>query len=636
VATPKQFRRRSRWSLIIGVVFAALTFGAVFAYASDANEAIVDTTAPTGSVTLAPGGSGSITINLTVTGNQAGTATFNVNRDWTLSGGTFTGSNPQTFTVPPRAAQDPAATFSTTGTVTVDSGQSPGGPFTLSAGVFDITNSNSAGAKLGAGSSSSYAVTVSAPADTAPSVSSTTPANNATDVPVDSDVGITFSEQVNVSGSWFGISCASSGAHTAVASGGPTTWTLNPGTDFANSELCTVTVNAANVSDQDSNDPPDNMAADYSFGFTTAAPIVPADSTAPNISYVLNPASPDGNNGWYKSNVTLTWTVTENESPGSLVKNGCVDQNITADQAATTYSCSATSDGGSAGPVDATIKRDATAPSVVYTSALPAPNGAGWNNTDVVATFTATDTLSGFAGPSTTETGTSTTSGEGSAVTVGSPAFTDFAGNTAAAGAATSDPFKIDKTAPTVSVTGVTNGATYTLGSVPAAGCSTSDSLSLVQTNATLSSSGGPVGSTTAMCSGGEDNADNTASPVSVTYNVIYAWTGFFQPVDNLPTLNSAKAGSAIPVKFNLGGNQGLNIFASGYPTSNTAFCDAEAGNDTVETTVNAGLSSLTYDTTANQYIYVWKTDKLWAGQCRQLRVKLIDGTVHAANFKFK
>ncbi|MGE5603197.1 MAG: lamin tail domain-containing protein, partial [Nitrososphaerales archaeon] len=36
-------------------------------------------------------------------------------------------------------------------------------------------------------------------------------------------------------------------------------------------------------------------------------------------------------------------------------------------------------------------------------------------------------------------------------------------------------------------------------------------------------------------------------------------FTGFFQPVDNLPTLNTVKAGSAIPVKFGLGGVKGLN-----------------------------------------------------------------------------
>jgi len=86
---------------------------------SSVDVAVVDVTAPTGSVTLAPGESGPITINMTVTGNQVGTATFKVNRDWSLSGGTFTGSNPHTFTVPPRAAQDPPTTFSTTGTVTV-------------------------------------------------------------------------------------------------------------------------------------------------------------------------------------------------------------------------------------------------------------------------------------------------------------------------------------------------------------------------------------------------------------------------------------------------------------------------------------------------------------------------------------
>jgi hypothetical protein len=90
----------------------------------------------------------------------------------------------------------------------------------------------------------------------------------------------------------------------------------------------------------------------------------PSDATPPEISYVLDPASPDGDNGWYKSNVTLTWTVTEDESPDSLVKTGCVDQDITADQPATTYSCSATSDGGSAGPVMVSIKRDATAPTL--------------------------------------------------------------------------------------------------------------------------------------------------------------------------------------------------------------------------------------------------------------------------------
>ncbi|MGH9152048.1 MAG: PxKF domain-containing protein [Acidimicrobiales bacterium] len=86
------------------------------------------------------------------------------------------------------------------------------------------------------------------------------------------------------------------------------------------------------------------------------------DPSPPSIGHALNPASPDGANGWYKSNVSLTWNVSEPESPNSLQKTGCVDQNVTADQTATTYSCSALSAGGSAGPVDVTIQRDATNP----------------------------------------------------------------------------------------------------------------------------------------------------------------------------------------------------------------------------------------------------------------------------------
>src|SRR5919109_46489 len=111
--------------------------------------------------------------------------------------------------------------------------------------------------------------------DQAPTVSSTTPANGAGDVALNSNITITFSEPVNVTGSWYSISCSSSDGHSATVSGGPTTFTLDPDSDFVGSETCTVTVFAANVSDQDATDPPDNMAANYVFSFSTVAPPVP-------------------------------------------------------------------------------------------------------------------------------------------------------------------------------------------------------------------------------------------------------------------------------------------------------------------------------------------------------------------------
>jgi hypothetical protein len=119
-------------------------------------------------------------------------------------------------------------------------------------------------------------------------------------------------------------------------------------------------------------------------------------------------------------------------------------------------------------------------------------------------------------------------------------------------------------------------------------------------------------------------------------YRVLFAFRGFFQPVDNLPVINSVKAGSAVPVKFSLGGNYGLNIFATGNPKSGPITCGVADAITNLETTLTAGSSSLSYDAGSNTYHYVWKTDKAWAGTCRQLVVGLADGSLHRANFKFK
>ena len=113
-------------------------------------------------------------------------------------------------------------------------------------------------------------------------------------------------------------------------------------------------------------------------------------------------------------------------------------------------------------------------------------------------------------------------------------------------------------------------------------------------------------------------------------------FSGFFSPVANPSVVNVAKAGQAIPVKFSLGGDQGLAILAAGYPKSQQITCDASAPLDPVEETVTAGQSSLSYDATTDTYTYVWKTDKSWAQTCRQLIVRLSDGSDHVAYFTFR
>ena len=112
--------------------------------------------------------------------------------------------------------------------------------------------------------------------DLAPYVAATTPENGATNVAVQANISLTFSEAVDVSGTWFDITCTTSGLHTAGVSGGPVAFTLNPDTDFASAESCTVTIFAAQVTDQDTDDPPDNMESDHSFGFSTTGGGAPA------------------------------------------------------------------------------------------------------------------------------------------------------------------------------------------------------------------------------------------------------------------------------------------------------------------------------------------------------------------------
>jgi predicted extracellular nuclease len=103
--------------------------------------------------------------------------------------------------------------------------------------------------------------------DCAPTIGSTIPA---TDVARNANIVINFTEPVNVSGNWFTITCATSGIHAATVSGGPFSFTLNPDSDFAANELCTISILASQVTDQDSNDPPNNMPSDFTFSVTSA------------------------------------------------------------------------------------------------------------------------------------------------------------------------------------------------------------------------------------------------------------------------------------------------------------------------------------------------------------------------------
>ncbi len=115
-----------------------------------------------------------------------------------------------------------------------------------------------------------------------------------------------------------------------------------------------------------------------------------------------------------------------------------------------------------------------------------------------------------------------------------------------------------------------------------------------------------------------------------------YSFTGFFSPIDNrLPAINMMTAGRAVPVKFSLGADHGLDVFASGNPSAVRVDCTSGTTTDAVETTTTAGNSSLSYDRGGRPVHVCWKTDQAWAGTCRRLTLTFRDGTSQSALFNF-
>ncbi len=128
-----------------------------------------------------------------------------------------------------------------------------------------------------------------------------------------------------------------------------------------------------------------------------------------------------GTNGWYRSNVNLTWSVTDAES-AIVSTDGCEPIDLTVDTGGVSFTCTATS-AGFGGPTSAsvTIKRDATSP-VVVCGAAPT-----FQLTQSNATVTATvsDALSGPLSSSVTVAVSTATSGQKAAPITGY----DLAGN---------------------------------------------------------------------------------------------------------------------------------------------------------------------------------------------------------------
>jgi methionine-rich copper-binding protein CopC len=110
--------------------------------------------------------------------------------------------------------------------------------------------------------------------DNPPAVTTTIPTDMAVDVAIDSNVTINFSESVDILTDAIEIDCAISGIQTAPPSPifGTTAVEANIA-DFANNEVCTVTVDRLLILDNDGT--PDPMDENAVFSFTTVQDFAP-------------------------------------------------------------------------------------------------------------------------------------------------------------------------------------------------------------------------------------------------------------------------------------------------------------------------------------------------------------------------
>ena len=439
------------------------------------------------------------------------------------------------------------------------------------------------------------------------------------------------------------------------------------------------------------------------------------DPTAPAVRYILSKPRPAS--GWYREEVALDWVVIESSSPRSLQKAGCDRQWVTADQPATTYTCTATSAGGTTTVTSDPLKKDATPPTVTGTITTPSVDVAGvtWYSRVPSIDWSAADVLSGLATGSLRPTVTMEEQGRNLAARY---VATDNAGNT---GGSSVQRINVDASAPvvearlastpayqdgahawftdeaTVVVTAsdpdvqpfergsglkVDPAGTYVVtasrdftatatdnvghtgtstpvlirvdGAAPvvSATCPAGPVVKGSSAKATWTASDGPTGSGLATASTGDlaldtsavgrrtvtaptatDNVGRTSATTTCAYDVVYDFSGFHRPIANNGVFNTVKAGSAVPVKFGLGGDQGLGVL-SGTPLVTEVACSGTTA-PLVETAPATSPSGLRYDPLVDQYNYTWKTDSSYADSCRKLTVKFADGTSQAALFNF-
>lgn len=137
-----------------------------------------------------------------------------------------------------------------------------------------------------------FALNFQTAVDNAPTLLSSVPVNNAPAFPANGNLQLAFSEPVNLGATWFQIACSLSGTRVVsdtTISGGPSTYSIDPSFDFDQTETCTLTLDAAQITDLDGVAQTLNGA--NTVAFTVAAPVV----NDPPVVLATTPMNGDSN-----------------------------------------------------------------------------------------------------------------------------------------------------------------------------------------------------------------------------------------------------------------------------------------------------------------------------------------------------
>jgi hypothetical protein len=396
------------------------------------------------------------------------------------------------------------------------------------------------------------------------------------------------------------------------------------------------------VADFDGNNQPDVVSANLTAG--NVAVLLNSTDIVPPVTTATQVPPPNGN-GWNNTNVTLTLDATDN-SGGSGVKE--VTYQVGAASPIVVPGASKTllfnTEGvypldffaaDNAGNVEATqsllLRIDKTAPTVASSQTPPA-NGAGWNNSDVIVTFSCADALSGVA--TCAPPATVSTDGANQVVTGGA---VDRAGNSATVSRAVN----LDETPPVLTMPVLASNYVYNASLTLTFG-STDPLAGLALSQATFNGSPVLSGATFTLNHPGTntftltatDVADNTSTRTA-TFSVLYDFGGFLPP---LPGDSSGvfKLGSVVPVKFRLTDAGGLPVATAVARLTLQMYAGGQPVGTPIDATPpgNADVGDLfRYD--GGQYIYNLSTKALAVGTW-QLQVRLDDGTVHSVAIGLK